>query len=86
MESGKFDTVGKPYGSPGRRWPPWAKVAVTLVVLVHAWRDLAGGLGGAAVVAAGAASWPTASRRITRLIDQGYAYRYYAPSRRRRRS
>lgn len=77
MESGKFDTVGKPYG-PGKAWPHWAKVTVTLVVLAHAW----------ALWTAAWAMPPSSTlqrqladgfRGYNDLIDQGYAYRYYAP-------
>jgi hypothetical protein len=77
MSLGKFDTVGRPCG-PSPPWPLEARVVVTLAVLVHAW-------------ALWAAAWATPpSSMLERsladmfhgyydLIDQGYAYRYYAP-------
>jgi hypothetical protein len=77
MDSGKFDTVGKSYG-PGKTWPRWARVTVTLVVLVHAWAIWVGGW-------SGPPSSPLQNelaegfRGYYDLIDQGYSYRYYAP-------
>lgn len=77
MNLGKFDTVGRPCG-PGRTWPRWAKVTVTLAVLVHAWALWVGAW-------AGEPSSPLqvhlagGFRGYHDLIDQGYTYRYYAP-------
>lgn len=78
MNSGKSDTVGKPYGLGGT-WPRWARVTVTLAVLIHAW-----------AIWIGAWSSDPASplqrslsepfHRYYGLIDQGYSYRYYAPA------
>ncbi len=77
MNLGKFDTVGGPRG-PGGSWPRWARVTVTLAVLVHAWALWVGGWAGP----------PSSSlqreladgfRGYYDLIDQGYSYRYYAP-------
>jgi hypothetical protein len=77
MNLGKFDTVGKPCGLYGS-WPLWARVTVTLVVLVHAWALWVGGW-------AGPPSSPLQHELADGfqgyydLIDQGYSYRYYAP-------
>lgn len=77
MVLGKFDTVGRPCG-PGGSWPRWSRVTVTAIVLGHA-----------ATLWLGAWSAPPSSglerwladgfRPYLDLIDQGYAYRYYAP-------
>jgi hypothetical protein len=75
MNPGKFDTLGRSYRSPGH-WPTWARVTVTLAVLIHAW-----------AIWIGAWSSPPSSpleRSLADgfhgyygLVDQGYAYRYY---------
>ena len=77
MESGKFDTVGKPCGS-GKTWPRWAKVTVTLAVLLHAGALWVGGWSG---IPSSPLQHELAEgfRGYYDLIDQGYSYRYYAP-------
>ncbi len=77
MTSGKFDTLGKSYRLASS-WPTWARVAVTLVVLIHA-----------CAIWIGAWASPPSSplersladgfRGYYDLLDQGYSYRYYAP-------
>jgi hypothetical protein len=75
-------TTGEPPGGTtptAAVWPPWVRVVVTLVLIFHI----------VAVVAASAGSVPPTSslqQRVARafvwyydLIDQGYAYHFYAP-------
>jgi hypothetical protein len=77
MDLGKFDTVGKPCGLSAA-WPAWTRVVVTLVVLVHAWAIWVGAW-------ASPPSSPLQQRIADKfrgyydVLDQGYAYRYYAP-------
>jgi hypothetical protein len=77
MNPGKFDTVGKPCG-PAGSWPTWARVAVTLVVLTHAWAIWVGAWASPPSSAL-ERSLADGFRGYYDLLDQGYAYRYYAP-------
>ena len=77
MDGGKSGTVGN-LGDRSKRWPTWARVVATLLLLFHA-----------AAIWVGA--WaPQPSSGLVRglddffgtyqqLIDQGYSYRYYSP-------
>jgi hypothetical protein len=77
MNLGKIDTVGKPCG-PGDTWPRWARITVTLIVLLHAWAIWAAAWAGEP---ASSLEFEVASafRGYHDLIDQGYSYRFYAP-------
>jgi hypothetical protein len=77
MNPGKTDTTGKP-GGPGHSWPRWARITVSLVVLLHAAAIWLAAWAGepASPLEVGLAS---AFRGYHDLIDQGYTYRFYAP-------
>ncbi len=77
MNSGKFDTAGEPGGSR-RPWPPWARVAVTMTLLVHATAVWTGAWSGdpSSTLEHEAADL---FHPYFGMVDQGYTYRYFAP-------
>lgn len=79
VKVGKFGTpeAGSD-GSPSGAWPPWVRRTVTAVLMFHIVAVLAG-----ALAAAPSSPLERAAANLFgtyyQVIDQGYAYRYYAP-------
>jgi hypothetical protein len=78
---GKFDAANLDYVDQelsGREWPPWARRMATAALLFHLAALVVGALAAPPSSLLERGLYPIFAPYF-QLIDQGYAYRYYAP-------
>jgi hypothetical protein len=81
MSGRKSDNLRTEPAEPesGRRWPPWTRRVVSVALLFHLAAVLTGALGAVPPFSDLEQAAYMAFKPYYDLIDQGYAYNYYAP-------